>query len=462
MATQTVLDIDGWIGRARRGGRKKPEGSLRAAPGLRFAFYGRTSTERFQDRWTSRAWQREVAAELVSGRGRIVGEFFDVGVSRRVPWRERPKAGELLELIKAPGCPFDAIVVGEYERAFFGDQFSELLPWLTERGVQVWMPEAAGPVEPGSVMHQALMTVLGAQSEREVVRARHRVLAAMRIQAGEQGRFMGGRPPYGYRLVDAGPHPNRVHAGWGRRLQRLEPDPVTAPIVEWIFRVRRAGWSFAAIARRLNERGVPCPSRADRARNPHRPGEGWLVRTVASILENPRYTGRQVWNRQGTDHDPGFGSGRSWNDHSEWIVSDAPVHPPLVSEADFVAVQSMRAARPTANGSRRRYRLRGLVACGWCGRRMDAHWVNHRAGYRCRHGHTSARPRRPDLPQNLYTREDRLLELLAERLDLEDHDEIGPYLNDHDLVIVYEPDGVDIRLVNDVRPDQKAEPMSMG
>ena len=233
---------------------------------------------------------------------------------------------------------------------------------------------------------------------------------------------------------------------------------MTAPIVEWIFRVRRAGWSFAGIARRLNERGVPCPSRADRARNPHRPGEGWLVRTVAPILENPRYTGRQVWNRQGTDHDSDSGSERSWNDHSEWVISDAPVHPPLVSEADFVAVQSMRAARSAADGSHRRYRLRGLVVCGRCGRRMDAHWVNHRAGYRCRHGHTSARPRPPDLPRNLYAREDQLLELSAERLDLEDHDEIGPYLNNRDLVIVYGPGGVDVRPVSDVRPGLLAEP----
>jgi len=83
-----------------------------AGPGLRFAFYGRTSTDRFQDRWTSRGWQREVAAELVAGHGRIVQEFFDVGVSRRVPWQEQPRAAELLELIDRPDCPFDAIVVG--------------------------------------------------------------------------------------------------------------------------------------------------------------------------------------------------------------------------------------------------------------------------------------------------------------------------------------------------------------
>lgn len=38
-------------------------------------------------------------------------------------------------------------------------------------------------------------------------------------------------------------------------------------------------------------------------RNPHRTGAGWTLRTVAAILANPRYTGRQVRNRQRTDFD---------------------------------------------------------------------------------------------------------------------------------------------------------------
>jgi hypothetical protein len=108
-----------------------------------------------------------------------------------------------------------------------------------------------------------LMMLLGAQSRREVVRARHRVLAAMRVQTGEQGRFLGGRPPYGYRLVDDGPHPNRAHARWGRRRRRLDPDPDTAPWVRWIFEQRARGRNVASLARELNERGVLCPSGAD-------------------------------------------------------------------------------------------------------------------------------------------------------------------------------------------------------
>jgi len=58
----------------------------------------------------------------------------------------------------------------------------------------------------------------------------------------------------------------------------------------------------ASIARQLNERGVPCPSGADPERNRHRSGQAWMVTTVAAILANPRYTGRQVWNRQPTHH----------------------------------------------------------------------------------------------------------------------------------------------------------------
>ena len=48
--------------------------------GLRFAFYGRVSTEDWQDPVTSRARQRDQAAALVAGHGRIVAEFFDVGL----------------------------------------------------------------------------------------------------------------------------------------------------------------------------------------------------------------------------------------------------------------------------------------------------------------------------------------------------------------------------------------------
>ena len=228
----------------------------------------------------------------------------------------------------------------------------------------------------------------------------------MTAQTIEQGRYMGGRPPYGYRLVDAGPHPNQAHAGWGRRCRRLDPD--TALHVRWIFAARLAGRSVAGIARELNERGVPCPSAADPERNRHRGGQVWNLRSVAVILANPRYTGRQVWSRQRSLP----GAGRS-TVAGEWAVSRIPSHPALVSDADFITVPQCRAARRCADGVTRDYVLAGLVQCRACGRRMDSHWVNGRAGYRCRHGHHSARARPADAARNIYVREDVLLVWLA-------------------------------------------------
>jgi DNA invertase Pin-like site-specific DNA recombinase len=269
---------------------------------LRFAFYGRTSTSGYQDRMSSRHWQAESAQQLIAGRGVVVAEFFDVGYSRRLPWAKRPQAAALLAAIVDPDRGFDAVVVGEYERAFYGDQLLHLAVSFEQHGVQLWLPETHGPVNHHDSSHRALVMLLGAQSRREVLRSRFRVTAAMRTQAREQGRYLGGRPPYGYRLVDAGPHPNAVHAQWGRRLRRLEPDSITSPTVTWIFGQRLAGHSVAAIARTLNDQGVPYPSIMDPARNRHRASDGWSLRTVAAILANPRYTGRQVWNRQRTDH----------------------------------------------------------------------------------------------------------------------------------------------------------------
>ena len=59
----------------------------RARGVLRFVFYGRVSTEDWQDPVTSRARQREQAEALVRGHGQIVAELFDVGETGR--WHGR-------------------------------------------------------------------------------------------------------------------------------------------------------------------------------------------------------------------------------------------------------------------------------------------------------------------------------------------------------------------------------------
>jgi site-specific DNA recombinase len=177
------------------------------------------------------------------------------------------------------------------------------VPLFEHYGVGLWMPEVAGRVDWHAEDHEQAMLALGLLSKREITRRRIRVRTAMAAQTREQGRYLGGRPVVRVPAGRCRPHPEKARAAWGRRAHKLEPDPATAPVVTWMFVQRLAGHSAARITRALNDAGVPYPSAADPVRNPHRTGTAWTLRTVAAILANPRYTGRQVWNRQRTDFD---------------------------------------------------------------------------------------------------------------------------------------------------------------
>jgi site-specific DNA recombinase len=190
------------------------------------------------------------------------------------------------------------VVIGEYERAFYGGQYASMAPLFGHYGIQLWSPEVGGRAGYGAEDHEQLMLALGFQSRREITRTRIQVRTAMAAQTREQGRYLGGRLPYGYRLADAGPHPDKAHPAWGRRAPpRTRPRNDARRAVD--VRQRLAGHSIARITRALDDAAIPCPSAADPQRNPHRTSAGWTP--VASILANPRYTGRQVQNRQRTE-----------------------------------------------------------------------------------------------------------------------------------------------------------------
>lgn len=259
-------------------------------PQIPFAFYGRVSTEDNQDPEASRNWQLSRATSLIEPAGGIVvAEYFDVDMTRSLPWPRRPRANSLLTALANPNRGFNAVVIGEPHRAFYGNQYSLTMPVFTHYGVQLWVPEVGGPVDPDSEAHDLIMSVFGGMSKGERTRIKIRVRTAMASQAKIEGRYLGGRPPYGYRLTDAGPHPNPAKAADGKRLHRLEPDPATAPTVRRIFTEYLAGRGIHAIAERLTRDKIPSPSQADPARNPHRTGDGWAKSAIKAILANPRY-----------------------------------------------------------------------------------------------------------------------------------------------------------------------------
>lgn len=384
-----------------------------------FGFYGRVSTEDMQDPVASRLWQLDRARTVTPAGSEIVAEFFDIDLSRSLPWARRPEASRLLAALADCGRGFSAVVIGEPARAFHGNQYGLTFPLFVHYGVDLWVPEVGGRIDPDSDAHDLMMQLYGGMSKGERNRIRTRVRASMASQTEHQGRFLGGRPPYGYRLEACGPHPNPRKAADGAALHQLVPDPDTAPIVVRIFEEYAAGRGFSAIARGLNDSGIPSPAAHDPIRNPHRDHTAWRDSAIRAILTNPRYDGHQVWGRapraeillDPTDVAAGVTTVQRWASEDQWYRSTDPSHEALVPPDTIEAVQArFRARRPSAEVRARRdshgtYPLRGRARCTICGRRLQGELRRGRHYYRCPTT-GSARSQAGGHPVSVYLRED--------------------------------------------------------
>lgn len=393
-----------------------------------FAFYGRVSTEDQQDPVASRQWQLSRAEALISPHdGAIVAEYFDVGESRSIPWKRRTEASRLLDALANRDRGFAAVVIGEPQRAFYGSQYGETFPLFAHFDVELWVPEIGGAVDPGSDAHDLIMNLYGGMGKGERSRIKTRVRTAMSSQVMLDGKYQGGRPPYGYRLADAGPHPNPAKAADGRRLHVLELHPDYAPVVRRIFADFLAGQGIKAIATALTADGIPSPSAADPARNQHRSSSrgAWGQSAVRAILKNPRYTGFQVWARQRKDEvlldvndvAAGHVTKQRWNPDDAWQWSRDLAHDPIVDRETWQSAQDVFTAGTRRSAPTRRrqhdYMLKGMITCSICERKLVANAVRGRLQYRCR-----MKDEYPGLdhPRSLSVREDQLLPIVDDWL----------------------------------------------
>jgi hypothetical protein len=182
----------------------------------------------------------------------------------------------------------------------------------------------------------------------------------MQLLAARDGKFSGGPPPYGYRLVD---DPVRV--------KRLVPDGHKAEVVKFLFRRFEEGASLGQLAEELAQRGVLSPKGSPR----------WARNVIRQLLRNRKYVGDWVWGVQamGKRHRHG-GNGtltttRRGGQRYErvppegWVIRPDS-HEPLIDRDLFERVQ----ARLKENRLRTTPHLNGgtfvmtrLLICGHCG-----------------------------------------------------------------------------------------------
>lgn len=182
-----------------------------------------------------------------------------------------------------------------------------------------------------------------------------------RVEAGKSG----GGKSYGYDVV-------RKFDGNGEPIKGdREINLDQAAIINQIFRDYAAGISPKAIAKSLNESGVPGPS-----------GKGWTQSTIngnrdrgTGILNNELYIGRLVWNRQRFIKDPDTGKRvPRLNPESEWIIQDVPELAIVDQELWLAAKERQKKLTKTRKKNdalwdcrRPKYLFSGLMKCGECG-----------------------------------------------------------------------------------------------
>lgn len=177
---------------------------------------------------------------------------------------------------------------------------------------------------------------------------------------GEEGRYWGSIPPYGYLFSDDG---NRT----------LVLDQETAPLVRYIFDRRLAKAGYSEIARELEAKGIPCPyvylTSKGYACNGKRDIKSlWNRCTIYNIVTNPVYAGVMV-NHKTETITP---SGRCRTIPQNERIYVEGTHEAIVTKAEFEQVAAMIVHNdpPVRRKDNERYLFAGKVRCGYCHRLM--------------------------------------------------------------------------------------------
>ncbi len=178
----------------------------------------------------------------------------------------------------------------------------------------------------------------------------------------KNGEYTGAFTPYGYKKDE-------------NDRNRLVPDLYAAGVVKNIFRMKMNGMSQAAIAERLNGKGILSPmeykhSLGIRIQDNFKTHEqaGWSSMSVRRILENEVYVGTLVQGRHST---PNHKIKKIVDKPKEEWIRIEDNHEPVISKRDFSIVQRLLGMDTrTSPNEDEVYVLSGLAVCAGCGAAM--------------------------------------------------------------------------------------------
>ena len=282
----------------------------------------------------------------------------------------------LLEILEdARNHEFDILLTYMSDRIGRKEEYSTYVATLNSLGIEVWTIKD-GQLKTEEHIDKLLNFIRFWQNEGESKKTSARVRDAQQEMV-KAGKFVGGKAPFGYRLVPSGEISNH-----GRLLKKLEIVEKDAEIVRKIYSLAiHQGYGYGKIAKTLNEEGIPAPIL-----------DKWKTSTITSILKNPIYMGYIVCNRR-VNHGNCIRL-----DRKDWVYArEQNPEITIISEHEWERAQEIREARKAKinsakQASAKQYEeqynvpfstkgklaLIGLAYCGYCGKKLkNGSYCNH-------------------------------------------------------------------------------------
>jgi site-specific DNA recombinase len=225
--------------------------------------YVRVSTEEQASKGHGLDAQERAIRSFAESQGfELIGVETDGGVSGSKKPSERDGFRRVLQL--AGARLYSTLLVWKFDRLARNLFYSVTTVNDLKEKYGVVLRSVTEPIDTSNPMGEMIFTLLAgfaAEERRVIIR---RTLAGKREKAS-RGGFSGGAAPLGYQRDLQG------------SLAVVDAESLT---VLRIFEMRRSGLSLMAIARKLDEEGVPTKR-----------GGSWYPATIRYILDNPKYRG---------------------------------------------------------------------------------------------------------------------------------------------------------------------------
>jgi len=281
----------------------------------------------------------------------VSGEYLD----------QRPKMQEMLRDLQHQ--PVDAVLVMDLDRLGRGDMADQGTIYRILKYTETLIITPLEVIDPSDESQELTFSIKSLIAREELKQINKRLIRG-RNQSAREGKFIGTKPPYGYKKD---------------KNLKLVPDENTAWIVQLIFDMFvNQGKLRAEISEHLNQLNIPSPG-----------GSRWTDNGVMKILKREAYAGDIVYRKSVLKKGNGKTS-RTYTDKNALIVAK-DAHAPLVSREIFESAQRIMSNRyrPPKNQTKSLVNpLAGLLKCEVCGHTMERNYARKRnhgvhCYYRC-------------------------------------------------------------------------------